>query len=580
MNDDRNGWNSYRDLYENAPGAQQDDSAGQWRGWESAPHARENALDALPDAAAGQTPLALPPSAKDAPPRRHRHTKGHASAPRRHTRRRDARPVRARLYTPDARRVHSAFVQRLLALFSAAAAFWRRLSAKKRAGALVALAVVLCCVLLAPGMLRPRNQEEAVIARGVTIDGVDVSGMTQQEATQLLRRRLDERLAGSMITLTHAGQSWTLDNVALGLGDDLDSVVQQALDFARPQRLFDRIAELFKRKSDTRALSTSVIVSEAVLRTTLAQECGIVDEMVVEGSVAFDPTAVSEQGLFTITAPRTGKTIDMTRLVSDIRSAVYAGGVHQIAVREIAAYPTYTLSELKQSVSCIAEVSLSLDGFDETQRANAAAAVARLNGTQIAAGHNLSFNEIAGPYSGENGYTMVRGGDGAYAAPGVTLAGTLAYRAGLLSGMKVLTRFAPQTPVQYDAVALDAAISDMQDLVLKNDTAYPIYVHAVVRDNALHLSLYGMPLADSASIRLQTQVLSYTEAPAPEEVTDTAGAYNLAPGTYLDLTPSREGCTVQLYRVYLDKFGTETTRELISTDTYAPVAGTRVVPAQ
>ena len=63
-------------------------------------------------------------------------------------------------------------------------------------------------------------------------------------------------------------------------------------------------------------------------------------------------------------------------------------------------------------------------------------------------------------------------------------------------------------------------------------------------------------------------------------VDDTAGAYGLAPGETLELSPSHPGCRVSVYRVTIDKFGNESGKELISTDTYEPVAGTTVRAAQ
>ena len=455
------------------------------------------------------------------------------------------------------------------------------LSARARITAIAGACLLIAAIALMIPALSKNDGGEAVIPKNVTIDGVDVSGMTRQEAIDSLRRTLDEKLAGTVVTLSYAGEKWTLDNLELGLGDDLEATVERALEIKTPTRLFDRIGELFKRNKQARDLSTSVTVSEAILRSTLAQKCGIVDEMVVEGSVSFDPTAVGEQGLFTITAPRSGRTIDMTRLVADIRSAVYAGGAHEITVRSTVAYPAHTLSELKQSVSCIAEASVSLLSAGDAAGKNAETAVKRLSGSSVAAGQNLSFNAVAAPYSGENGYTMLKDdASGDYVAPGVELVATLFYRAGLLADMKPLTRTAPKTPVDYEAVGLDAQVGRGQDLVLKNASDYPIYIYAAVQGDTLYIALYGMPLADSASVSLQTQVLSYTETPKAQIVDDTAGAYGLAPGETLELSPSHPGCRVSVYRVTIDKFGNESGQELISTDTYAPVAGPPVRAAQ
>ena len=225
--------------------------------------------------------------------------------------------------------------------------------------------------------------------------------MTRQEAIDSLRRTLDEKLAGTVVTLSYAGEEWTLDNLELGLGDDLEATVERALGIKTPTRLFDRIGELFKRNKQARDLSTSVTVSEAIL---LSLDSGAkMRHRRRDGRRRFRfvrSDGGRRTGAFhrSSPAPRSGRTIDMTRLVADIRSAVYAGGAHaRSPVRSTVAYPAHTLSELKQSVSCIAEASVSLFSAGDAAGKNAETAVKRLSGSTVAAGQNLSFNAVAAP---------------------------------------------------------------------------------------------------------------------------------------------------------------------------------------
>jgi len=466
--------------------------------------------------------------------------------------------------------------KQLLKLWDGVTSLWQKQNRKVRIGIVAAGVLVLCLILL----LMPWNtrEKELTIRRGVTIDSVDVSGLTRQEAIDLLARPLDEKIAGTRITLTYAGQSWDFDSTQLGLHHDLDSVVDRALALDRPNRLVDWISDLFKCREDARALETSVVVSEVILRTTLAQTCDIADETVVEGSVSFDPNAVSEAGLFTITAPRSGRTIDFTRLVADIRLAANAGGVHTIAISESATAPKHTLSELKLSVTCISQVSMNLSAYDDAQLKNIESALDHVNGVSIPSGKNFSFNTHAAPYSGENGYMMTQDETGEYYADGVSVAATLVYRAGLLGDMKLLTRFAPNTPVEYSAAGLDAAVSPTQDLVLKNNSDYPIYIRASISKGIATVSIYGMPLEDSVRVRVETEVLSYADTPAPNEVKND-GTHTLPEGAPLDLVPSTPACTVRTWRVYSDKFEREIYREQIGADsTYEQVVGIRIIP--
>ncbi len=454
--------------------------------------------------------------------------------------------------------------------------FWIRLSMPARVSVIAAFVVILAGIVLFGVSFAPPEQEVPKIVPGVTIDGYEVSGMTQEEAYDALRRVLDEKFAGTTIILTYGGEKWTYEADELGIGDDLDSVIAKALAVRRPARLFDRLVELFKKKSEARDLHTSVIVSEVLLHAKLTQECGVTDEQVIDGNVSFDADAVNEQGLFTITAPRSGRTINMSLLISQIRNAINEGGVHEIAVTETVIRPANTLADLKLSVSKIAETELSVADWSDTQKKNAAVAAARIDGTVIDAGSRFSANSIMGTYTGENGYALTETDKG-YTVEGLELTATVIYRAGLLANMDLLTRFSPEKAVTASQPGLDAYLDTDHDLVLRNTSDYPLYLSVKTEGDVIRVSVYGMPLPDSQTVSLETQILSYAEAPKQEEIPDD-GSWGLQPGETKEVAPSLQGCTVRLWRVYRDKFGNETARNQIGQDTiYPPVRGKIII---
>ncbi|MBP3371870.1 MAG: hypothetical protein J6L88_05020, partial [Clostridia bacterium] len=82
----------------------------------------------------------------------------------------------------------------------------------------------------------------------------------------------------------------------------------------------------------------------------------------------------------------------------------------------------------------------------------------------------------------------------------------------------------------------------------------------------------------SIRVRVETEILSYEETPAPTEVKND-GTHTLPEGAPLDLVPSTPACTVRTWRVYSDKFEREIYREQVGADsTYEQVVGIRIIP--
>ncbi|WP_233520205.1 VanW family protein [Prauserella sp. PE36] len=119
------------------------------------------------------------------------------------------------------------------------------------------------------------------VARGTVVAGVDVGGMSTEDAEQLLRTELEPRLTGP-VELAAAGTSHTLDPAAVGLRVDWAATVAEAA--RQPLNPFTRIASFFS--SDDIG-----VVSEADPRRFDAEVERLraaVDRDAAEGTVRFE----------------------------------------------------------------------------------------------------------------------------------------------------------------------------------------------------------------------------------------------------------------------------------------------------
>ena len=131
-------------------------------------------------------------------------------------------------------------------------------------------------------------------------------------------------------------------------------------------------------------------------------------------------------------------------------------------------------------------------------------------------GEDLSFNERVGERTEANGFLsahIIKDGefvDGV--GGGVCQASTTIYNAWLKAGRKVRSVSAHSLPVSYVPASLDAMVSSASDLVLTNDSLYPVYVWARVDKDNICVTIFGMPsgyAVKTRSVTIKTVTAKY-----------------------------------------------------------------------
>lgn len=93
---------------------------------------------------------------------------------------------------------------------------------------LVVAAAVVAVVLLTGGPAE-KQHDGTVFATGVSVGGIDVSGMTGDEARPMIEEAAEKQLAELTVTYDVDGQEYTLGQEQLGAAADVDTVIAAAL---------------------------------------------------------------------------------------------------------------------------------------------------------------------------------------------------------------------------------------------------------------------------------------------------------------------------------------------------------------
>jgi lipoprotein-anchoring transpeptidase ErfK/SrfK len=108
------------------------------------------------------------------------------------------------------------------------------------------------------------------ILPGVTVAGVDVSGMSRDEAVREVEEQADLRLQGSL-SVSAAGATWTVTPAALGMTADVERAVDHAFDLADEMSLFSRLYHRLADEPVERDLRLAFAYDEAAVQAFVEQ---------------------------------------------------------------------------------------------------------------------------------------------------------------------------------------------------------------------------------------------------------------------------------------------------------------------
>ena len=193
-----------------------------------------------------------------------------------------------------------------------------------RRGRLPVLVLVLATTTVAIGgtafaAFRYDASNARRILPGVSVDGVDIGGMTRREAARAIRADAETTL-GSEVTIKAGGRSWTVTPADLGLNANVSGAVTKAMRVNDALGLVSRVYHRALGSSVDRGFALGFASRRAKLDAFVQRAAHEVTEPARDAAVA-----LSEDGTHVVYQhARTGATLDVPAATSDIRAALRA----------------------------------------------------------------------------------------------------------------------------------------------------------------------------------------------------------------------------------------------------------------
>ena len=423
----------------------------------------------------------------------------------------------------------------------------------------------LVCAGLWMGLSTPADASEYRIPDGVEVSGVDLSGMTSEEAKNAVNAYVDEVKSQSLY-LTDDDEFIDVPFADIGMDIADASVIDSLSKVGSGGNILKRYKELADVQNGNASYTISFTCDLDALQDILAAKEDEINREPQNASI------VRREGKLQITEGYNGRVIDIQATVDNVAKAMdesWDNGTLEVAMVLDETEPEHTTEEIAQIDTEIGTYSTSFYGSSSNRIANIQNGCRLIDETTLFPGETFSFTEMVAPFTSANGYYIA----GGYSAGrtvdsmggGICQVSSTLYNAVLRAELTIVERLNHIMTVGYVPLAADATISEGAiDFKFRNDFDFPIYIEAYTYNGSVTVAIYGKETRPANRTIEFISVTEQTIAPPADKVEEDP----TQPTDYEKVTDqAHTGYVASLYKiVYID--GVEQSREHVNRSTY------------
>lgn len=429
-------------------------------------------------------------------------------------------------------------------------------------GCLVFAGMVLAVVLMGTSA----RAAEGTIKEGIFAEDISLSGMTEEEASEAIRQRVDS-LGEKKVTLVAAGgQEVTVTADQLGISWANPELVEEAARLGTEGNVIQR----YKLLKD-------LLFENKVYDIKLEFDVGAINDILVSRCVPYDQKPMDAglervDGQFVITGGKVGYETDVESSIDVIYGYLendWDGGDCRIALNVMEERPRGTAEELAQVQDLLGTYTTDYSTSNSNRSGNVTNGCSKINGTLLFPGEEFSATDTVSPFTTANGYALA----GAYLngkvvnsiGGGICQVSTTLYNAVLRAELEVTERNAHSMIVTYVKASADAAIAESagKDFKFRNNTDYPIYIEGYTQNKKITFNIYGKETRPADRVvSFESEVLEVIE-PTIDMITADASK----PLGYVSTESAHIGYKARLWKI-VKEGGKEVSREVVNNSKY------------
>ena len=375
----------------------------------------------------------------------------------------------------------------------------------KKAGLILTVGAALFLVAGAPALA----DETDTISKNVYIGGVNVSGMTEEQATKAVEEKLGKGTGGNY-TVKIGDETTTATAENFGMEWTNREVVHEAMEVAKGGNLIKQYKDKKDLQVEPKNFEVAYAPNEQAVKTYVEKLAEEYNRDAEEGDITF------ANGYPEVTGGETGIAVNVDQSVSSIMKALEGDGTELTVVAEVQK-PSVTKEELSQ-VKDVLGTATTYYGSSYERNTNVEVGASKINGTLIMPGETFSVTAAVTPFNADNGYYPAPSYESGQVVDtyggGICQVSTTLYNAVLKAELQVDERHNHTMLVSYVDPSKDAAIAEgLMDFIFTNNTDAPIYIYGVGYQGTLNFTIYGHETRDpNRSISFRSETLSQTDA--------------------------------------------------------------------
>lgn len=375
----------------------------------------------------------------------------------------------------------------------------------KKAGLILTVGAALFLAAGAPALA----DETDTISKNVYIGGVNVSGMTEEQATKAVEEKLGKGTGGNY-TVKIGDETTTATAEDFGMEWTNCEVVHEAMEVAKGGNLIKQYKDKKDLQVEPKNFEVAYAPNKRAVKTYVEKLAEEYNRDAEEGDITF------ANGYPEVTGGETGIAVNVDQSVSSIMKALEGDGTELTVVAEVQK-PSVTKEELSQ-VKDVLGTATTYYGSSYERNTNVEVGASQINGTLIMPGETFSVTAAVTPFNADNGYYPAPSYESGQVVDtyggGICQVSTTLYNAVLKAELQVDERHNHTMLVSYVDPSKDAAIAEgLMDFVFTNNTDAPIYIYGVGYQGTLNFTIYGHETRDpNRSISFRSETLSQTDA--------------------------------------------------------------------
>lgn len=401
-----------------------------------------------------------------------------------------------------------------------------------------------------------------VFADGVTVNDVNIGGMTMAEAKTELTPIVQQMHSLGELQLVNGDRLYSINLDSIVIANDLDTVLAEAYRLGKSGEYDTLKTELADIKKNGRDFSLSPTYDLDALKLRVSELAAEVDTPVQDATVA---NVNTDERTIEFADAVSGVSVQQSELIQAITVAMQSGNLTPIAIPVIETKPVVTKEILAARYTQRSSATTNFSSSISERKYNIRKGAGMINGTVLKPGEIFSANDALGTRTAQNGWRNAGAYEGGMvveqAGGGVCQLSSTLYNAAVKADLEIVTRRNHSMPVSYIGEGLDATINSVGNIIdfqFKNSTSNDIVLFAYTTNNkTVTFEVWGMPFPDTFDeIKLSAEKIETIEPDGEEVITEMPEGAELPDGTLVEagneyiIAQRRSGSRYQSYKTY------------------------------